>query len=223
MKKYRVLFFALLVSFTTLSWAQIPEEEEFDDGGSFPEYIPEGRTDVPDKEKFLNFSSVYGVQWAFYLYSQQETLEEEGSFRNWYTNPFKPHFDKDSFDYNIVKHSLVGNYYYLFYRSRGYTEKNAFFWSFMSSLAFEFTIETITEKPSYQDIYQTPVFGAVLGIGFEKASIYFHSLGTWYGTTLGYLINPMTLIPQFTRENKEVALVPIVNSKMSGLMATYRF
>ncbi len=222
MKKFWVLL--VLLSFTSLSWGQIPEEEEFDDGGSFPNYIPQGRPEVPNKEKFLNFGAVYGFQWAFYFYSQQETIESDGgSLRNWYTNPFKPHFDKDSFDYNIVKHSLVGNYYYQFYRSRGYTEKNAFFWSFMSSLAFEFTIETITEKPSYQDIYQTPVFGTVLGIGFEKASIYFHSMNTWYGTTLGYLFNPMTLIPQFAREDKAVTLTPVLNSKMTGFVATYRF
>ena len=194
----------------------------FIDGGALPYYIPKGRVNVSTQEKAINFGAVYLTQWAFYLYSQEDTLRKEGSIRNWYTNPFKPHYDKDSFDYNIFKHSFVGNYYYLFYRSRGYTEKNSFFWSFMSSLAFEFTIETATEKPSYQDIYQTPVFGAVLGIGFEKASQYFHSWDNWYGNALGYLLNPMTLIPQFVKRD-DVAVVPMINDKTVGVFGTYRY
>lgn len=212
-----------LISFNLYSQDISPQEQVvFIDGGALPQYIPEGRMDVSTKEKTINFGAVYLTQWAFYLYSQEETLRKEGSIRNWYTNPFKPHYDKDSFDYNIFKHSFVGNYYYLFYRSRGYTEKNAFFWSFMSSLAFEFTIETATEKPSYQDIYQTPVFGAVLGICFEKASLYFHSWNNWYGSALGYLMNPMTLIPQFVKRD-DVAVVPMIDNKTVGAFATYRF
>lgn len=193
------------------------------DSGTLPDYKRSGRTDINTKAKVQNFGVVYGAQWGFYLLSQKETIEDEGSFENWYQNPFKPGFDKDTFDYNLIKHSLVGNYYYLFYRSRGYTVKDAFFWSFMSSLAFEFTIETVTEIPSYQDIYQTPVFGVLLGIGFEKTSEFFHSWDTWYGDLFGYLFNPMTLIPQFADEGKEVSLTPMIDHKTFGAVASYRF
>jgi len=210
------LFFSLL-----LSCFNVFANDHSKDGGTFPDYNPEGRIIVPVKEKIFNFGAMYAFQWAFYFYSQEDTLRKEGSVKNWYTNPLRPRFDKDSFDYNIFKHSLIGNYYYLFYRSRHYSEKDAFFWSFMSSLAFEFTIETATEKPSYQDIYQTPVFGTVVGIGSEKASNYFHSLNTWYGHTLGYLLNPMTLIPQFARE--KMAAVPILNRETIGAFVMVRF
>lgn len=224
--KYCSVLLLILLSLTShvaLS-QEYPSDYEEEDGGSFPFYRPEGREQVPAKEKFLNFGAVYLTQWAFYLVSQAETIEEHGSLENYYNNALGPRFDKDSFEYNIFKHSLVGNYYYLFYRSRGYTEKNAFFWSFMSSLAFEFAVETATEKPSYQDIYQTPVFGAVLGIGFEKVSFYFHEWETWYGSLLGFIVNPMTLIPQFAREkNQEVSAMPIIDNKTMGAAVTYRF
>lgn len=146
-------------------------------------------------EKGINFSTVYGTQWIFYLISQKKEIESYGSFENWFQHPFEPHYDKDNFNYNLVKHTWVGQYYYLFYRSRGYTEQSSFIWSSISSLAFEFTIETVTEPPSYQDIYQTPVFGTILGFGMERLSKYFHSRETWYGTALGYATNPFTLLP----------------------------
>jgi hypothetical protein len=199
-----------------------PAKLEGEDGGSFPTYDPVGREEIPIKEKMLNFGAMYGVQWAFYLYSQEEEIRKDGSLENWLTNPFGPRFDKDSFEYNIFKHSLTGNYYYLWYRSRNYNEKDAFFWSFMSSLAFEFTIETVTEVPSYQDIYQTPVFGAVLGIGSEKLSKYLHAKNTWYWHTLGYIINPMTLIPQFARE-KKVAAMPLFDKNKIGALVTWEY
>jgi hypothetical protein len=222
----KLLAIFLSIVFFLFSSSVFSQEDEIeDDGGTYPRYKPEGREYVPAKEKAINFGAVYVTQWAFYLYSQEDTIEEHGSFKNWRQNPLSPRFDKDSFEYNIFKHSLVGNYYYLFYRSRGYTEKNAFFWSFMSSLAFEFTIETATEKPSYQDIYQTPVFGTVVGIGFEKLSIYFHDWETWYGAILGFIVNPMTLIPEFGRDRSQenLSAVPIIDNKTVGTMITYRY
>lgn len=153
-------------------------------------------SDISDKEKLINFSAVYLAQWTYYLTIQHETIDKHGSFRNWYQYPFKPHYDKDNFDYNITKHSLTGNYYYLFYRSRGYTQEESFIWSSISSLVFEFTIETVTEQPSYQDMYQTPVFGTVLGVGSEKLSKYLLSKEAWYARTLGYILNPFVILPQ---------------------------
>lgn len=192
------------------------EEEE-----ELPRYIPKIREHLSIKEKTINFGIVYGAQWTYYLLEQQSIIEDHGSLQNWLEYPLQPHFDNDSFDYNIFKHALTGNYYYLWYRSRGYDIRTSFMWSFISSLAFEFTIETITERPSYQDIYQTPVFGAVLGIGFENLSRYFHSWDTWYGHGLGYILNPFTLVP--TVSEQTVSMTPIIDNKMVGANVSYRF
>lgn len=201
-----------------LSLSSSSSAQNDDEGGVFPSYQKHGREKIPTKEKTLNFAFVYASQWAFYLASQEETIEKHGSFKKWRDNMFSPHFDKDSFEYNLFKHSLAGNYYYLFYRSRRYSERDAFFWSFMSSAAFEFTIENLTERPSWQDLYQTPIFGTVVGIGFEKASDYFFDWNTWYGDFLGYIINPMKLIPQFAR--KKAAAVTYVDGKKAVAMFT---
>lgn len=155
----------------------------------------ENLPEVPRHEKIINFATIYATQWTFYLLTQEETIEKHGSFENWIKYPLRPHYDKDNFDYNLTKHTFVGHYYYLFYRSRGYTEQSAFMWTVASSLAFEFTIETVTERPSYQDIYQTPVFGTVLGVGVERLSQYLNKQESWYSKTASYVLNPFLLLP----------------------------
>ncbi|AZZ35479.1 DUF3943 domain-containing protein [Bdellovibrio sp. qaytius] len=156
---------------------------------------PVSSTTITAKEKKINFATVYTSQWIYYISSYKKEIKKYGSFENWIKNSINPHYDRDSFEYNLIRHTFAGQYYYLFYRSRGYTEENAFIWTCLSSFAFEFTIETVTERPSYQDLYQTPVYGTVLGVGVEKLSKYLHSTNTWIGHATGYLINPFTLLP----------------------------
>lgn len=183
---------------------------------SYPEKKP-----IPTRQKALNFGLVFVAQVGVYYIDQSAIIEDHGSFKEWWRHQTSPHFDKDSFDYNLVKHSLVGQYYYLFYRSRGYEERQAFFWTFLSSLAFEFGIEAYTEKPSFQDMYQTPVFGTIVGIGAEKLSNYFHSIETIPTTILAYIFNPMTLIPG---SKCDCGVIPVVNGKgEAAVYATVRF
>jgi hypothetical protein len=145
-------------------------------------------------ERLTNFALVYSAQWLVYGFTQGSTIGKHGSFRNWVEYPTQPHFDNDDYDFNIHKHSVSGASYYLFYRSRGYGMKDAFLWSFASSLAFEFTVETYTERPSYQDIYQTPVFGTLLGIGLETASRHLVASSSRFIRFFGYVLNPFALI-----------------------------
>jgi hypothetical protein len=159
------------------------------------------------KEVAFNFGVAYATEWAYYVYSQNQTIRERGSFNNWTTNWYQPHFDNDSFDYNIYKHSVTGSVYYQYYRSRGYDVKRAFLWAFLSSAAFEFTIETVTEKPSFQDLYQTPVYGTILGLGLEKLSQACHRTETGLGHVVGYLLDPFTLIPK----SPKFAVYPVIS------------
>lgn len=150
--------------------------------------------DVPRRERAVNFTAVYAAQWTYYLTKQDKEIKKNGSFENWIQYPLNPHHDLDSFHYNLVRHTLTGQYYYLFYRSRNYSQQDSFLWSVISSLAYEFTIETVTERPSYQDLYQTPAFGTALGVGAENLSLYLHDKDTWYTHLLAYIINPFTLL-----------------------------
>ncbi|WP_413557254.1 DUF3943 domain-containing protein [Bdellovibrio sp. HCB209] len=174
----------------------------------------------PGKELAINFGMMYGAQWAVYLVTQHETIKEHGSWSNFFSYPLRPDFDKDSFDYNIVKHAISGNYYYLFYRSRGYTEVEAFQWTVLSSLAFEFAIETFTERPSFQDMYQTPVYGTLLGMGAERASEYFLARESKIAHLFGFILNPFEIIKD---KKTDITSMPIIDKDNLGMMISWRF
>ena len=173
------------------------------------------------RELGMNFGVVYATQWAVYLVTQEETIREHGSWDNFFSYPLRPDFDKDSFDYNILKHALSGNYYYLFYRSRGYSEVESFAWTFMSSLAFEFAVETYTERPSYQDIYQTPIYGTLVGMGAERIGNYFFSSDSKFVRGFGYLFNPFELIK--VKKETHIVAIPAIEREALGFNISWRF
>ena len=179
----------------------------------------EEKKEFSRRSKEVNFAIVYGAQWVFYVATQHKTIHNRGSFRNFVQNPFHPHFDKDHFSYNIIKHTLAGNYYYLFYRSRGYEIRRAFFWTFVSSLAFEFAVETFTEKPSLQDIYQTPVYGTLAGMTLEKVSDGLLSSPSPAFRFFGYVFNPFKLFSPAPT----VVLTPILAPDIKGILLMAEF
>ncbi|RYZ77462.1 MAG: DUF3943 domain-containing protein [Proteobacteria bacterium] len=208
--------FCLIVGFYCLQSTSLSAQEK---SAAADSYVQVSREDISAGEKAANFGFIYLVQWTGYYVSQESVVRDHGSLKNMRENITKPHFDKDHFNWNLSKHTLTGQYYYLFYRSRGYGKQSAFHWSAISSLAFEFAIETATERPSYQDIYQTPVFGSILGMGTERLSLYLHSLQTVPTTLLGYLLNPFTILPA-PYSAYQIAWAPMQNGKNKALALT---
>lgn len=186
-------------------------------------YAEDNKERVTSYERMRNFGVVYGAQWATYVGLQWKTIDQKGSLKNWLNNSPSPHFDNDSFDYNIFQHSLSGSMYYLFYRSQRYTQTDAFLWSFISSAAFEFTIETVTERPSWQDLYQTPVYGTLLGIGVENISDYFYEKGNWWGKTLGYITNPFRFLKQEDKDSPKESFMPTFGNGSYGVVFMKEF
>ena len=183
-------------------------------------FVHSETADIPGLSRLRNFSYLYVGQWGAYFLTQRGTIQERGSFNNWRQNPFRPHFDFDGFNYNVFAHSIVGQLYYQYYRSRGYSEGASFLWTFLSSAAFEFSIETVTERPSFQDVYQTPVFGTLVGMGFERISLFLHSTDFWPARVLGYIFNPFSLIPNSSYQFKTA---PILNPQAPGATVSWNF
>ena len=75
-----------------------------------------------------------------------------------------PVIDSDNPYVNYMGHPYVGAVYYVRARHKGYSGPAALAYSFfMSTFIYEYGVEAFFEKPSYQDIIITPIFGAILG------------------------------------------------------------
>jgi len=92
-------------------------------------------------------------------------------YERWYKNIFKlgPVWDNDKFIFNYVLHPYAGAAYFMCARTCGFN-----FWQSMlysaaiSTFGWEFGIEACMERPSYQDLFITPVVGSLLGEGFYR-------------------------------------------------------
>ena len=61
-------------------------------------------------------------------------------------------------------HAYFGALYYIRARERGFGEVPSFLYAGLASGLYEFGVEAVFERPSYQDLIITPVGGALLGM-----------------------------------------------------------
>ncbi|WP_375750115.1 DUF3943 domain-containing protein [Vibrio sp. HN007] len=75
-----------------------------------------------------------------------------------------PVWDKDEHVLNYVMHPYFGGVYYTAARHSGFNEFESFVYSWtMSTFFWEYGVEAFAEVPSYQDLFITPFFGALVG------------------------------------------------------------
>ncbi len=75
-----------------------------------------------------------------------------------------PVWDRDEHFLNYIMHPYFGGVYYTAARHAGYNEFESFLYSAtMSTFFWEYGVEAFAEVPSWQDLFITPFFGAVVG------------------------------------------------------------
>lgn len=113
-----------------------------------------------------------GYQWVTIgvLYVAPESVsgwtdeQKEGyDLSYWWDNVSHPKMDSDDFYLNYVLHPYWGAAYFVRASERGYSDRDAFWYSVMLSSMYEFGAEALFEEPSIQDLIVTPVFGSLLG------------------------------------------------------------
>lgn len=175
---------------------------------------------ISNQEAWLTAFLIQFVYIGGYVATQWDNIQENGSVEKWWDHLGMLHFDKDSYDYNIITHIGNAHYSYLFYRAAGYKKINSFVMTAIGSTIFEFLIETVTEPASIQDLWQTPVLGTLLGITTEKLSLILvnsdHKVLNW----LGYLFNPFLA---FEDSHYQLTTVPIFNPQQQGVGLTIKF
>ena len=92
-------------------------------------------------------------------------------YERWYTNIFKrgPVWDSDLFIFNYVLHPYAGAAYFMSARTCGFNFWQSMLYSAMiSTFGWEFGVEACMERPSYQDIFITPIIGSLMGEGMYR-------------------------------------------------------
>ncbi|MCG9725440.1 DUF3943 domain-containing protein [Vibrio brasiliensis] len=109
-----------------------------------------------------------------------------------------PVWDRDEHFLNYIMHPYFGGVYYTAARHAGFNEFESFLYSAtMSTFFWEYGVEAFAEIPSWQDIFITPFFGAVVGeMMFEAEQDIVASGGEVMGSeTMGdvtlFFLNPV--------------------------------
>jgi len=129
----------------------------------------------------------------------EEDRDLSGLGQKWKDNVSSgPVWDRDEHYLNYIMHPYFGGVYYTAARHAGYNEFHSFLYSFtMSAFFWEYGVEAFAEVPSYQDLFITPFFGAVVGeLMFETEQEIVASGGEVLGSeTMGdislFFLNPV--------------------------------
>lgn len=98
-------------------------------------------------------------------------LQKDPFYKRWYENVFKkgPAWDKDNPIFNFVLHPYAGAAYFMSARTCGFNFWQSLLYSAcISTIGWEFGIEACMERPSYQDLFITPLVGSIMGEGFYR-------------------------------------------------------
>lgn len=109
-----------------------------------------------------------------------------------------PEWDHDKPIFNFVLHPYSGAAYFMAARSNGLSFWGSLlFCTGVSTVCWEFGIEAFMERPSWQDIFITPLVGSVMGEGFFRIKRYLvaNNYCLWgspvVGNIVAFLVDPV--------------------------------
>jgi hypothetical protein len=138
----------------------------------------------------------FGVLWVSpESVSRWSTEQKHGyDFSKYVDNVRHPVVDKDKFWINYVAHPYCGAVYFLDARGRGFGPWGSFFYAVLASGLYEFGTEAFAEPASVQDIFVTPIGGALLGMAVEGYWLELLEKGEsrrWWDSVTLFLIDPL--------------------------------
>jgi hypothetical protein len=116
------------------------------------------------------------------------------SLPRWWANVRDPRWDTDRWLFNYLGHPYFGAIIYIRARERGFGVLGGSGYAALLSGVYEYGIEALFERPSYQDLLVTPVGGVLLGaVLFEpvRAHIRRKAARHWYDHVALALTDPL--------------------------------
>lgn len=151
-----------------------------------------------------------------------------------------PEWDSDSPIFNSLLHPYAGAVYFMSARSCGFSFWGSLIFStVISNVMWEFGIEACMERPSYQDLFITPLIGSVVGEGFFRIKRYlvandYRLLGSpVLGNVVAFIVDPVNeVIGLFggnparqaaKRHKRQIVSSPYFTPRGGGLTVSIRF
>jgi Domain of unknown function (DUF3943) len=145
---------------------------------------------------FLGYQTV--AAGLLYLLPESVTKwdaeQRRTSIAQWWENVQHPQWDKDTWYVNYLGHPYFGAISYIRARERGFGTFGGFGFAALLSTLYEYGIEALFERPSYQDLIVTPVAGLLLGaLLFEPLRERLHGKPEleWYDHVTLFVTDPM--------------------------------
>jgi Domain of unknown function (DUF3943) len=150
-----------------IRWAPVQDKPDASDGGNAaPSAMARDWAGLwRDTAFYLGYQAVgAGILYLLPESVTKWTVEQrKTSMRRWWENVQHPHWDHDTWDINYLGHPYWGAISYTRARERGFGAFGGFWYAALLSGLYEFGIEALFERPSYQDLIVTPVGGVLLG------------------------------------------------------------
>ncbi len=151
-----------------------------------------------------------------------------------------PEWDHDNTMFNFLLHPYSGAAYFMAARSCGFSFWGSMLYSaLISTFEWEFGIEACMERPSYQDIFITPLVGSAMGEGFFRIKRYlvandYRLFGSpVLGNIVAFLVDPVNEViglfggnpaRRYAKSRKlEIASSPLLGSAGFGVSLSVRF
>lgn len=164
----------------------------------------------------------------------KKEIRDTPLFERWWNHVRQgPVWDKDKWIFNYVLHPYGGAAYYMSARTQGCNALQSFLYGFgVSTVFWEYGIEAFNEIPSYQDLFITPIVGAIMGEAFYKLKrqILHNDLRLFGSQLLGnitlFLIDPVNevlglLYGNDARRNAAFSIRPTSQGMQASLSLTF--
>ncbi len=140
---------------------EVPEDGEVTPGALERDWGGLGR----DTAFFLGYEVI--AAGILYLLPENVTKwtaeQRKTSMQQWWENVQHPQWDDDHWYVNYLGHPYFGAIAYIRARERQFGAFGGFWYAALLSTLYEFGIEALFERPSYQDLIVTPVGGLLIG------------------------------------------------------------
>jgi hypothetical protein len=126
--------------------------------------------------------------------TQWTAAQRRISLQHWWANVRDPKWDPDRWYFNYLGHPYFGAIVYIRARERRFGAWGGLGYAAVLSGLYEYGIEALFERPSYQDLLVTPVGGLLLGaLLFEpmREHIRLKAARSWYDHVALALTDPL--------------------------------